>query len=214
MYPADDALRFAPQTGPLVAQFVLGYLLISAVPGPNMLTLGTIAALRGWRATIPACAGLAAGAGVLAATLHLALQPAMPLLDDAVGQRMAIAVTLLVTAVLLLRMPAPAAAGHAGHAGHRRHHPRLWFMVCFATSLTNPVTAGYFAVQFIGPLAADRAAAGIALVVVPLQALAWGLLVSAIFALPRFRAVLARHWRTARVTAAAGLAGLGALTLA
>ena len=46
----------------LLMKFALGYFAILATPGPNMFTIGTMAALRGFRAALPFCLGVALGA--------------------------------------------------------------------------------------------------------------------------------------------------------
>jgi len=53
-------------------KFLVAYLAVLVMPGPNMLAIGGIAALRGFRAAIPFCFGIAAGAGTLAASLFSA----------------------------------------------------------------------------------------------------------------------------------------------
>lgn len=57
----------------LLMKFALGYFAILATPGPNMFTIGTMAALRGFRGALPFCLGVALGAGVVAATTSLLL---------------------------------------------------------------------------------------------------------------------------------------------
>jgi threonine/homoserine/homoserine lactone efflux protein len=56
-------------TGQALLGFILGYLVVLATPGQNMLAIGGIAALRGPRGALPMCLGVALGAGTLAAAL-------------------------------------------------------------------------------------------------------------------------------------------------
>ncbi|MCA3421652.1 MAG: hypothetical protein INF81_01760, partial [Roseomonas sp.] len=51
---------------PELGAFMLGYLLIMASPGPNMVAIGTIAALEGLASALPMIVGIACGAGGLA----------------------------------------------------------------------------------------------------------------------------------------------------
>ncbi|MCA3431696.1 MAG: hypothetical protein INF71_18995, partial [Roseomonas sp.] len=51
---------------PELGAFLLGYLLIMASPGPNMVAIGTIAALEGLASALPMIVGIACGAGGLA----------------------------------------------------------------------------------------------------------------------------------------------------
>jgi len=51
---------------PELGAFMLGYLLIMASPGPNMVAISTIAALEGLASALPMIAGIAFGVGVLA----------------------------------------------------------------------------------------------------------------------------------------------------
>jgi threonine/homoserine/homoserine lactone efflux protein len=53
--------------------FILGYTAILAVPGPNMLALGGLAALRGFHAAAPFALGAASGATALAVVTKAAV---------------------------------------------------------------------------------------------------------------------------------------------
>jgi len=204
---ADGSFAVPAETLMALARFALGYLLIMAVPGPNMLAIGTVAAMHGWRCALPACAGLATGAAALALLLHMALGTALPALEDPNALRLAAGIALLMAAALLLRPP------RADRPARATAGARLWFLTCFATAATNPVTAGYFAAQLLGPLAeADAAAAMLAWV--PVQAFAWFALVAGLFARSHLRAVAMRHRRGVRVAAAATLTSLGVIELA
>lgn len=190
----------------LLAKFALGYLAVLAAPGPNMLAVGTLAALRGFRGVLPFCCGIAAGAG----TLALALCLGFGLLSGARGIEAAGRAIgggmLLLVALRVMRTPCPAlpGGGPAGSGG------AVSFWVGFATALTNPVTAAYCMSQFLGPLGAT-AAAWLAAPVVGVLALLFGLGVARIFGRPAARRIALAHHRT--VCAASG-AALAALALA
>lgn len=49
-----------------LTKFALGYLAVLAEPGPNMLAIDALAALRGFRGVLPVCCGIAAGVGCFA----------------------------------------------------------------------------------------------------------------------------------------------------
>ncbi|RYI99613.1 MAG: hypothetical protein EON47_16260, partial [Acetobacteraceae bacterium] len=49
--------------------FLLGYLVVLATPGPNLLVIGGVAAMRGMRGAVPLCLGVALGAGALSAAI-------------------------------------------------------------------------------------------------------------------------------------------------
>ncbi|MCA3040353.1 MAG: hypothetical protein ING37_07105, partial [Rhodocyclaceae bacterium] len=51
---------------PELGAFMLGYLLIMASPGPNMVAIGTVAALEGLTIALPMIIGIAFGVGGLA----------------------------------------------------------------------------------------------------------------------------------------------------
>jgi threonine/homoserine/homoserine lactone efflux protein len=180
----------------VVAKFLFAYLLVLAVPGPNMLAIGGLAALRGFRAVIPLCCGIAIGAGILAFFLY-SVTDAVP--ENGVWQAM----TRIVGAVLLLAVGVRIAALTPPHDVVRNpnEQPKLSshlteFGAGFFTAFMNPITAAYFAAQFIGPLADmnDTGVAVVTLVAVPTVALVSGLTMAAILARPLARrAALAWH---------------------
>ncbi len=204
--------------GWVLLHFALGYLAVNAVPGPNMLATATLAALRGLRGVLPFCLGIAVGAGLLAATLRLAFALAtematgMPLAIplDLAG-RSAGAVLLLLLALQAMTAPPPAVAGSpAARQPLSARAAGMAFLAGALTAATNPITATYMAAQFLGPLA-DGVAAWLAVLIVPAQAMAWGMLVAALFSRPAMRRVaLARH---RMVCVASGLA-LAAMAVA
>ncbi len=197
-----------PAAGLLLLNFAIGYLAVNAVPGPNMLAIGTQAALRGLRGVMPVCLGVASGAAALAAALHLAFGiledlPTLERAGRAVGGML-----LLVVAARALLAPRPAAlAATAGSGGLTPRASLLAFAAGFATGVSNPVTAAYFLAQFVGPLA-EAGAGSAAVLLVLLQALAWTALVGIIFAQPAARRLALAHHRLVCTASALALAAL------
>lgn len=192
-----------------LAHFALGYLAVLAAPGPNLLAIGVLSALRGFRSVLPFVGGVAAGAAALALGLLLAFG-AIGIDDGAARAARAIGgVLLLIVALRVLRSPAPAARG-APAGAEAVGGALLGFAAGFTTAATNPITAAYFLAQFIGPLA-EAACAPAAVPLVAVQALGFGLLVAHLFARPGARR-LVLAWHRPICVAAGG--ALGALALA
>lgn len=201
-----------------LGSFLAGYLLILMAPGPNMLAVGCIAALRGLRGAVPLVAGLACGAAALAlgVLLMLGAAPAKGAMAaaPATAVQAVAAGLLLCVAVAILRSPGP--VPEAGPAVARRI-PRQGiaaFLAGFGTALTNPVTAAYFASAMLGP--DGHAAAGASLaarvllpaaVVAPLVFLFW-IGIAALLARPRVRQVVQARHRPIRIAAAGALAAM------
>jgi threonine/homoserine/homoserine lactone efflux protein len=192
-----------------------GYLLILAVPGPNMLAVGCLAALRGLRGTLPMIAGTALGTTTLALALLLLL------LGDAgrraaelapVGRGVAAMMLLCLAAVL---HPPPGALGAAPALAARRRidrHGIAAFLAGFWTAASNPITAAYFAAKFLGLAAGARPAAAGTLLLpgVAVLAFAYWLAVAALLARPSVQRRLRAHHRALRLVAAAALAAMAA----
>lgn len=128
----------------LLAGYFAGLGLVLVTPGPNLLLIGGLAALRGFRATLPVVCGLGCGAAVLGCSLYTA---AGMLPDSAVWNalgRVIAACFLGALAWRLARAPTPGGAPDdvAAHAD---------FSAGFATAVVNPVTGLFFAAQFVGP---------------------------------------------------------------
>jgi threonine/homoserine/homoserine lactone efflux protein len=195
----------SPPDAKLLLQFALGYFAVLAAPGPNMLTIGAMAALRGLRGVLPFCLGVAAGATALAVGLQVALAAMAGLPGLEAAGRLAGAGLLGWIALRLLRVPPPLA--EVTPDGVARARPQAEDLAAvgagFCTAVTNPITAAYFGAQFLGPLAAP-AAQRAALPLVTVQALAVGLTVAMLFAQPLVRRAAWRHRRV--VSAASALA--------
>jgi threonine/homoserine/homoserine lactone efflux protein len=140
------------------ARVLLGYAVVLAMPGPNALAIGTVAALRGFAGAVPLCLGVACGVGTLAAFLCLAASGAPPELghwDDA--GRVAGGMLLLYLALRLFRRGGSTAGG-----GDNR---LVGFCGGFCTAVSNPITAAFFASQFVGLIGASSGRASGVLVV-------------------------------------------------
>jgi threonine/homoserine/homoserine lactone efflux protein len=89
--------------------FIVGYAAILAVPGPNMLALGGLAALRGFRAAVPMSLGIAGGATTLAAIIDVTSATASRLPWRTVAEFAGAGLLLLVACLVMrLRPNAPA----------------------------------------------------------------------------------------------------------
>jgi len=187
-----------------LAGFIVGYAAILITPGPNVLSIGAIAALRGLRATVPLCLGIALGAFVLAAAICAAVSLGQdsPIVAQ-LSRTAASALLLYVAAQLLFRQP-PKASGKQSLDLSARDAIAT-FLAGFATAATNPMTAAFFASQFLGALP-DQATRIVALGLVPCLAMSFGVTLG--FALSRpFAQRAATVWhRPIRFVAAAVLA--------
>lgn len=184
-----------------LAEFVGGYLVILATPGPNLLAIGGMAALRGLRGALPLCLGVALGAGALGATLLVAVTIAPEDGWDRAGHLVgAVLLGWLAVSVARQQPPeenAPVRAKADGMAA---------FGAGFFTALTNPLTAAFFAAQFLGPLRDDEATIAVVPIAAVSTALVFFLGVSSLLARPRFRAAALAWHRPIRLAAAVMLA--------
>lgn len=189
---------------PLLA-YLLGYAAIMAVPGPNMLAIASVAALRGLGCALALCLGLALGAGTLAAVLlSLVLGQAagsavvLEFWGRVVGALCQGAVALLILRMRPLTGEAPPSAGG--------------FVAGFCTAATNPLTAAYFISQFLGPLGASGAAAELVVMVTVGLAFIVFSGVAAVLSRPGARRLAVRWNRPVRLVAAAAL-GMTAMAM-
>ncbi|MBL6457754.1 LysE family transporter [Belnapia sp. T6] len=188
--------------------FLLAYLAILVTPGPNLLVIAGVAALRGLRGAVPICLGIALGAGTLNAALAATLGTAQLADEVAAGGRLLSAAMLLWVAFSIARSRPPDAARAARRAQGAE------FSAGFCTALTNPISAAFFAAQFLGPLGAMAAVRPL----VPVAVVGMALLVSLGFAMllahPACqRAALAWH-RPIRLGAALALVLMATSVLA
>jgi threonine/homoserine/homoserine lactone efflux protein len=191
-----------------LADLLLAYLLVLATPGPNMLLVGAAAALRGAAGALPLCLGVSLGAGALNAALLLLVAAApdggTPGLDGAAGRLLGAALLLWV-AVSVARRP-PIEARRLGRGGRA-----AGFAAGFCTAATNPVSAAFFAAQFLGPLgtgAGEGSAAVLAPLAVAAVVLVFMLGVAALLARPACRRAALEWQQPVRLAAAVALAFL------
>jgi threonine efflux protein len=186
--------------------FVLGYAAVLAVPGPNMLAVAGLAALRGFRAALPIVLGIAAGATALAVMIDMTAMTISGLRwrggIDVLGVGL-----LVIVAVLVLRLRPDTRVGLRG-----LRSPLVEFGAGFCTALTNPITAGYFAAEFAGYQTQSLSAIA-AVLAIPVVALAVFLMVSGVLtSLTAQRMVHAWH-RPIKFGTAALLIAMACLTL-
>ncbi|MCA3425056.1 MAG: LysE family transporter [Roseomonas sp.] len=197
----------------LLLKFALGYFAILATPGPNMLTIGTMAALRGFRGALPFCLGVALGAGLVAGATSL-------LLEAFAGSHRLEMVGRVVAGTLLMALAFRIICARAPRLSNQSlfSEPQMlnnWAVglgTGFFIALTNPVTAAYCFAQFIGPLAQSNVAPWVILLVAT-QALLFGLLIAALFAHPFVRHVAFTYHRQVCAISGLMLHSLGLLML-
>jgi len=182
-----------------LAEFVGSYFVILATPGPNILAIGGMAALRGLRGALPICLGVALGAGSLGATLLVAFT-----LASGDGWMRA---GHLASAALLGWLAVSVARQQPPEEGDRgiKVQGMAAFGAGFFTALTNPLTAAFFAAQFLGPLRDDEATTVVAPMIVASLVLVYSIGVAALLARPTFAAAARKWHRPIRLTAAAVL---------
>lgn len=121
----------------ILAPILLGYVLVALTPGPNMLVVANVAAMRGLRATLPHCLGTGCGVALLAVIAFVAAVAPQPGSATDWILRGGSAVLLLRAAWQIARL-APAPEGDRGKAR------RVRFSSGFQIALFNPYTFGYF----------------------------------------------------------------------
>lgn len=202
----DAAQEAVPPLLEVLAGFLSAYLVVLAVPGPNMAAIAGIAAIQGVGGAVPACAGIAAGAGTLAGVVALMAGTG----EFLSGQRLAGAVRsagcvlLLLVAWHILRpalhpgAPCPSALARSGGLAA--------FGAGFLVSATNPITASFFAGYLLGRQQGGAFLAAVPLAVLP-TAFLFFLAVGGALSHPRLMGAMAARQRGARAVAAALIAG-------
>jgi threonine/homoserine/homoserine lactone efflux protein len=128
-----------PNTTSSLLLFWAGYLLILAVPGPNMVLVGTLAAVKGLRGVLPLVSGLGVGASALATVVYTTAGSVegYPALAAAGRWSSGIMLTWIAWRIAWPRNP----------ADKPRWVRRLTvgeFGAGFITAATNPISATYF----------------------------------------------------------------------
>jgi threonine/homoserine/homoserine lactone efflux protein len=130
-----------------MAAFALGYAAILVVPGPNVIAVGALAALRGARAALPMAIGAALGAMVLAAITSSAIRV---MVAPKESLKIVGAGLLVLVAWRIVRLKPGSPLGQ-----REPRAPPVEFASGFCTALTNPITAVYFAGALAGSSPAD-----------------------------------------------------------
>jgi threonine/homoserine/homoserine lactone efflux protein len=181
-------------------EFLLGYAAILCTPGPNLLAIGSVAAVQGLRGAVPLCFGAALGAGTLSVFVLI-------LAGTIAGEGAWSGVARLIGAALLLwvarsilRPERPADAATLEQASMLAP-----FGAGFCTAAANPLTAAFFAAWSLDPLKTHREA----LLLMPALVVALALLVflpvAGLLAMPACRLAAQAWQRPIRRAAAAVL---------
>lgn len=208
-----------PALSPLLL-FLLGYAAILAIPGPNLLAVGLVSALRGPRGAAPLCAGIALGAATLAAAIALTLE-ATARLPGLPGTLHGIGALLLLGTAASLAWPRPASpAPHAPTAGIPETPPARFqaeglmaFGAGFCTAAANPVTTSFFAGAFAQLRAEGSGLVPLAIPGVALTALLFFLGIAQLLSRPLARRAALAWQRPLRLGAATLLAVLATAIL-
>lgn len=205
----------------LIVGFLVGYVVVLATPGPNMLAVAGIAALRGVRGAVPFCAGVALGAGALGAMLLFAVGVAADAVRNWDAALRAFGALLLLCIAVVIARTQPPTEEASTAAGRSRPGATAGCLAAlgagFCTAATNPTTGAFFAAQFLGPLGGaahgGAATAVVMLMGVVATALAFFLIVATVLSVPAARrAALAWH-QSIRVTAAGALVLMAGATV-
>jgi threonine/homoserine/homoserine lactone efflux protein len=131
-----------------IGEFIAGYLVVLATPGPNLIAVGGVAALRGLGGAVPLCLGISLGAGALWVTLLAAVLAAPGNARwDTAGPLIG-AVRLVWLAASVARQRPPEQDAKPAKRGDRM----AAFGAGFCTAATTSLTAAFFGSQFLGPL--------------------------------------------------------------
>jgi threonine/homoserine/homoserine lactone efflux protein len=194
---------------PELAAFLMGYLLIMISPGPNMVAIGTIAALEGLASALPMVVGIASGVGGLA-SLVLAVGELMHL--ESLSPALQFLAGLMLLAIAWAISRRRSFAQTSGTDSPRRAGRRLaMFLAGFSTAASNPITIAYFAATLV-PIGRATATEGgssfrIVVAVAGAAALFW-LACAALMARPAMRGIVERREGIIRIVAAILIASI------
>jgi threonine/homoserine/homoserine lactone efflux protein len=132
---------------PELGAFLLGYLFIMVSPGPNMVAIGTIAALEGLGSALPMIAGIACGVGGLASFV-LAVSELMQV--EALSPALQFLAGLMLLTVAWAVSRTRNLAQTEGTSRPRSNGQGLaLFLAGFSTAASNPITIAYFAAALV-----------------------------------------------------------------
>jgi threonine/homoserine/homoserine lactone efflux protein len=183
-----------------LGHFLLSYLVVLATPGPNLLVIGGVAALRGLRGALPICLGVALGASVLSAAITATIGAAADNTGWIDACRLVGACLLLWVAFSVAKSRPPDPAALQQRAAHG-----VEFGAAFCTAATNPLTGAFFAAQLLGPLSTSQDMGLLFPLVVASTALGFFILVASLFARPSFRSAALTWHRPIRFGASIAL---------
>jgi threonine/homoserine/homoserine lactone efflux protein len=189
----------------LATGFVVGYAGVLMAPGPNLFAIGAIAAWRGLRAALPLCAGIAVGATMLAVGICTAVGLGNSPAIEKFGRLAAVALLLYVGARILMRQPPTSEPGKGAAPEPSTKDAIALFVAGVSTAATNPITAAFFASQFLGAVS-EPAPRIVALALVPCQSLLFSLTLGLALSQPVARRMVTAWNRPIRFLAAAILA--------
>src|SRR4051812_18052063 len=145
------ALADAP-AGRQLLEFLLGYAAILCTPGPNLLTIGSVAAARGLRCAVPLWFGTALGAGTLSFSV-------LTLASAAAGGGAWPGLAHLIGAALLFLVAwSIMSPGRPTRGGCGQESLVAAFRAGLCPAAANLLTAAFFAAWSLDPLAAHRGA--------------------------------------------------------
>jgi threonine/homoserine/homoserine lactone efflux protein len=191
-------------------QFSAAYALVLVVPGTVMLTTGSIAALQGLGPATNFILGVAAGAGLITASVGCAINTISSEFPSAVGQIGSAALLLVIAGIIVCSSDrsAPTQTSVA-----TRSVVGLIF-AGLATALASPLTAMFATAMFSRPSSSQApVAVAAATLIVVVANLAWYGALAMVFSHPIARSALLRHRRGARAASAAVLVCLAFLML-
>ncbi len=198
----------AGQIAAALSTFWLGYLVILAVPGPNLLVVSYVAATNGLRSALPLALAIACGAALLLTIIHALADIAGPGFRESLS--FASAFLLLFSALRIVRAKVPCAPDSASVP--RRVIPDL--LLGLACGFANPVTAAYFTATLLGGNSLLFAPGMAAPLVFGTAALCGGYAIAAavLFSRFRIRKHVMQRFTIIKIVTATLMAGYGIVT--
>lgn len=194
---------------PEIGAFMMGYLLIMASPGPNMVAIGTIAALEGLANALPMIAGIAFGAGglasfMLAVSELMQVEALSPALQFMAG-------LMLLTVAWAVSRTRNFAQPDGAEPTRRSGQGLALFLAGFSTAASNPITIAYFAAALVpigrATVAEGGSSLGIVIVITSAAALFW-FACAVLMARPTMRSLVRKREGLIRTVAAMLIAAI------